>query len=138
MKERDTKNVRKLTIIWGISSEICLGSILFIWLTIPKTVFHVFLGRGGSVGIVVAAFLATAVGIFVAALPKKISPTLRRSISVPISIIGTGAGVIAIMGIFVDKHGLWVLVGYGAVGMHIVAWGISRSKTTSILARNES
>jgi hypothetical protein len=132
MTERDTRNMRKMAIIWGVTSEICLGSILFIWLTIPEAVFHTFFGRGGSIGLIAAACLVTAAGTFAAALRKQTSSHLRWFLTLPISITGSIIGTLTIMGIFVDKHGLWLLLGYGAVGMHIVAWNLSRVKSAPI------
>lgn len=112
---------RATTILWGVIAEIGLGGVLFIWIISPESTDHAPFGRVASIVTVIAAMGITLVGLLVTRFSYMKSRSARRRTAYPIFSMAAIVGYLAVVSIFVDYGGPWVLLAIGAVGTYIVA-----------------
>jgi uncharacterized membrane protein len=113
-------------VTWGLSSEVGLCGILHIWLTFPEDTDFSPLGQYGSAALLASAILASVVGIVVALTFRRPSRLLRWSVGLLVAVAAGLVTALTIAAMVADRHGVWMLLGYGAAGTYVVAWDVSR------------
>ncbi len=111
--------------------EVCLGAVLLIWISSPENASALPFGRYGSVAALLVVIVTGAIGILGASISRRSSMIFRWGVAMPVVVGASLLVALAIMDVFADRNGVWILLGYAAVGMCLVAWDLSRAKTAS-------
>jgi hypothetical protein len=69
--------------------------------------------------LLIAVVVAVA-GVAAGLKSRRTSAALRWCVALPVALAAGGVGVLAVIGVFTDRFGLWILLGYGAAGMLLV------------------
>jgi hypothetical protein len=115
-------------VMWGVTAGICMSTVLFIWTAIPEKPGYPPLGQSGSAAVLLVAVAVAVVGVAAGLKSRRTSPLLRWCVALPVALVATAVGALAVIGVFTDRNGMWILLAYGALGMLLVAGSLARTR----------